>query len=332
MGYYTGFHNEGESPVMWGVTAFFNPTGAPALLTNLQAFSSRVRRQGLWLLIVELAFDDAPHVVPEALADRVVRVRSETVLWQKERLLNIGLRALPADASHVAWLDGDVLFENDDWVRETRDALERSVVVQPFESAVWLPPDAASAPASLPAGLAEGHEMRGFGATIGPLEGQERRRALVDFMLHGHTGFAWAARRDMLERHGLFDRAILGGGDQINAHVFADDQDYLRGRGYCALMLTPLERQAVAAWGRAAAADTQGRVGWVRGRVLHLFHGWLSRRAYDDRHLILREARFDPLSDIDAAAGECWRWTTDKPGLHARTREYFGARQMVTPA
>src|SRR5262245_37653897 len=104
---------------MWGITAFFNPTGAPALLTNLQTFSSRVRRQGLRLLIVELAFDDAPYVVPDALADRIVRVRSDTVLWQKERLLNLGVQALPPDASTIAWLDGDVLFENDDWVRET---------------------------------------------------------------------------------------------------------------------------------------------------------------------------------------------------------------------
>ena len=332
MGYYNGFHNEGETSAMWGITAFFNPTGAPALLANLQTFSSRVRRQGLRLLIVELAFDDAPYVVPDALADRLVRVRSDTVLWQKERLLNLGVQALPPDASTVAWLDGDVLFENDDWVRETRIALERDAAVQPFECAVWLPPGADSAPASLPFGLSEGHQMPGFGATIGPLAGDARRRALVDFMVHGHTGFAWAARRELLERHRLFDRAILGGGDQIHAHAFAADEDYLRGRGYCALTLTPLERQAVAPWGRAVAADTQGRVGWVRGRVLHLFHGWLSRRAYDDRHLILREARFDPQADIVAADNECWRWNTDKPGLRARAREYFGARQVVTPA
>ena len=311
---------------MWAITAFFNPTDSPALLENLQQFAPRVRRQGARLLIVELAFEDAPFVVDEALADRVVRLRSPDILWQKERLLNIGVAALPRDAEHVAWLDGDVIFENDAWVAETTAALADAAIVQPFASAAWLRPGERSAPPCLPPGIGEGREMGGFAATLAALDGEARRRALLDYTTHGHTGFAWAARRALLETHGLYDRAIVGGGDLINAHVFAGDADYLRGRGYCARMLTPAERAAVRAWGSDVARATGGRLGWVPGRVLHLFHGWLSRRAYDARTHILRDGAFDPLVDIAHDEGSAWRWAGATPELRARVREYFGAR------
>jgi hypothetical protein len=34
---------------------------------------------------------------------------------------------------------------------------------------------------------------------------------LDDTSGHGYTGFAWAARREVLEQVGLFDAAIMGG-------------------------------------------------------------------------------------------------------------------------
>lgn len=37
---------------------------------------------------------------------------------------------------------------------------------------------------------------------------------------HGHTGYAWAARRDLFAHSGLYDAAILGNGDDLMAHAF----------------------------------------------------------------------------------------------------------------
>ena len=65
-------------------------------------------------MIVELALGDAPSVVDDAMADQVVRLRSSTVLWHKERLINLGLARLPDRCDKVAWLDGDLLFEEGD--------------------------------------------------------------------------------------------------------------------------------------------------------------------------------------------------------------------------
>jgi hypothetical protein len=314
--------------MFWAVTPFFAPVNAPIFLDNLDRFASSLRRQGVPLLVVELAFGDAPFSVPQECADRIVRLRSDTVLWHKERLINIGIEHLPPDCRHVAWLDGDVVFENESWASQALSLLERFTVVQLFETVCWLQAGERLAPASLPVGIGEGHQLDGFAATLDRLgpDPEARRRTLMDYRRHGCCGLAWAARREFLVRHGLYDRAILGGGDVIHAHAFAADHDYIRGRGYLARYLAPRERVAVGEWGRAVGDDTGGRMGWVPGRASHLFHGPWQFRQYDTRGQLLKDAGFDPVGDISPDDSGCWRWNTDKPDLHRRVVEYFAGR------
>lgn len=56
-----------------GVTCFFNPAGFASKADNFNRFSARVRRQGLFLILVELAYDDQPFALGGGLeaADKV---------------------------------------------------------------------------------------------------------------------------------------------------------------------------------------------------------------------------------------------------------------------
>lgn len=309
---------------IWGVTAFFNSSGNPVLLDNLDRFAASVRRQGLRLLVVELAFGDAAFQVPPSWCDRLVQRRSETVLWQKERLLNLGVDHLPPACDKVVWLDGDIVFENDDWVGETAARLESYAVVQPFDVACWLARHAADPPADPPRGLGEGMAMPGMAAVMAGRD--DWRRALADYFEHGHPGFAWAARRDILARHRLYDRHVLGGGDVSVAHAFYGDNDYWRGLNYCCRGMARAELAAMAAWGRALYADVQASVSHVPGRALHLWHGAIAGRGYRDRWGILKDADFDPATDVALDENGCLRWNSDKPMLHRRVRDYFDRR------
>jgi len=313
----------------WGVSAFFDPAGTASSIDRLNAFSCRVRAQGLPLLVVELAFDDAPFRVTDAMATRVIRFRSNTILWHKERLLNLGIRQLPSECRIVAWLDHDIVFELDTWIDDTVAQLTTHVVAQPYARACWADASGAPPAADLPEGVGEGHQLPSFAAALASTS--DRRRALSHYLLHGHTGFAWAAHRDLLERHGLYDRAIVGGGDVINAHAFAADDDFLRGRNLYCRELASRERQAIAAWGAGVASDTAGRLAFAPGRVVHQFHGPTSARGYVERLAILRDADFDPDHDIAADAQGCWQWNSDKPVLHRCVRDYFLSR-VAEPA
>lgn len=314
----------------WGVMAFFEPHPLPVSLANLRLAAARARAQGLPLAIVELAFDDAPYRLEDGDADLVIRRRSPARLWHKERLLNLAVAALPASCRYVAWLDADVVFERDGWVEDARRALDHDIVVQPFSSAYWLREGETAVDGPRPRGLGEGLEMPGFAATMAGTE--DRRATLADFLRHGHCGFAWAARREVLSRHGLYDRTIIGGGDAVAAHAFAADTDYLRGRHFMLRSFTTAERRAIAAWGTPVAEETRGRMGWVPGRVLHLYHGPFRARQYEARHDILRQGDFDPAADLALDDTGCWRWATGKPALHAAVAAYFSARADATTA
>lgn len=314
---------------LWGLAAFFNPAGYESKARNFHRFCRGVRRQGLQLLTVELAFGDAPFELDDGVCDRVLRRRSDTVLWHKERLLNVGLEHLPRDCDKVVWVDADVVFENDDWVEEARRGLERYVALQPYEQACWLPRGVEWAPPeAFSHGQGEGRALPGMALTLSHLRhAAERRRALASFFEHGHTGFAWAVRRAAVAADGLYDGHILGSGDFVMAHAMYGNRDLWRGHHWYCRGLGAAQVRHLGAWSRRFYEKVQGSVSYVPGRVLHLWHGSSDHRLYQERLRILEEGAFDPATDIAVDATGVWCWTSAKPKLHRRVQEYFLARR-----
>jgi hypothetical protein len=305
---------------LWGLVAFFNPMRYAVKLRHLQVFAERIRRQGLSLAVIELAYDDRPFEVDDRVADLVLHLRTDAVLWQRERLLNLGLAALPATCDKVMWVDNDLLFTNDDWVAQTCALLNTYLVVQPFDSVCWLPRDVVTLepPPGAPT-------QRGMACTIAGRT--DWRRALRSYLDHGVTGFAWAFRRALLERHGFYDGLIVGGADVVMAHaMYADEQTFLRHNWY-ARRFPPRVRAHAASWQRGFQQDVAASVAFVPGSVLHLWHGDAAGRRYVDRLEILCRADFDPEIDIVLNADRCWTWGTMKPDLRRELSEYFAGRR-----
>jgi len=311
----------------WGVTAYFNPSVIPRQLHNLQEFSQRVRRQGLKLLIVELAFGDAPFQIDDALGDFVLRRRSRAVLWQKERMLNLGIAHLPATCDKVAWLDSDIFFENEQWVAETAHLLESYIVLQLFDMACWMPRGARSMAPDLPRGLGEGKCLPGVVAGLAAYTSPDsRRRALANYLLSGHTGFAWAARRSLLAAHPLYDRDIVGGADVPIAYALLRNEDFWQGHNFYCRLLTAAALSDIAQWSRGIDQAVAGSVSYTPGRVLHLWHGDMASRNYIARLQILLDNAYDPTQDVCIDENGCWQWNSDKLDLHRQVRDYFSAR------
>jgi hypothetical protein len=304
---------------VWGITALFNPSGYRSKLANYRRFRDRLRRQGLPLVAVELAFGGAPFELEHEDAERVVQLRAPDVLWQKERLLNVGLRHLPGDCDKVVWLDADVLFERDDWVAATSRELERFVVVQPFSRSVrLLPGETRIATDELPVGAGEHEILHGMAwgvAAKGPA-------CLGRYIEHGHSGYAWAARRELLDRHGLYDANVLGNGDLNIAHAMFGGASALK----LERMSIPAQRH-LARWADAFHADVGGSVGFIEGMVFHLWHGKKADRRYLDRLEQLPLASYDPELDLVREESGAFRWASEKPELHGFCRDYFAARR-----
>lgn len=304
---------------LWGLTTYFNPIGYANKLPHLRIFAERIRRQRLPLCIVELAID-RPFEITSELADLVIQVRTDAVLWQRERLLNLGAAALPDDCDRVVWVDADLLFENDAWVEETRARLEDFPVVQPFDTASYLPAGVTD-PSAAPPERTE----RGIGWTL--LAHADRPRALVRYQDHGHTGFGWAFRRSIVAAHGFYDGLVVGGADIVMAHAVYDDEVFFSGRNFVSRRLAPRLLQHAADWARGVRAEVGGRVGFTPGTAHHLWHGHTEGRRYLERLEILKAADFDPAVDIRLNADRCWTWGSDKPALHRAVHDYFAGRR-----
>jgi hypothetical protein len=232
--------------------------------------------------------------------------------------LNIALEGLPDACDKVAWLDADIIFENDDWAEHTGKLLERYVVVQPYDVACWLPPGLISRPSEYSAGAFE-VIRHGLAYT----QAQSAERGLVT----GHWGFAWTARRAAVALKGFYDRFIIGGGDLIMAwgmygHAFRFPIESWLAASCCEAQISHVRR-----WTEAFYAEVGGSVYSLNGSVFHLWHGSRPARRYFPRHTLLKNANFDPIGDIARDENGCWVWSSQKPDLHKSVKEYFWMRK-----
>src|SRR5712692_2398390 len=95
------------------VIPYFNPCGYRSRRRNFDACSGNLASQGVPVYAAEVVFGDGRFELPPN--DRTLRLRARDVMWHKEGLINAVVRHLPARFRKVAWLDGDVLFEERSW-------------------------------------------------------------------------------------------------------------------------------------------------------------------------------------------------------------------------
>jgi len=203
-------------PEVCGIVALFNPFGFKSRRENFRRFREISRMQGLWLLAVELSYGEQGELVESVDAEVVVQIqgKEENVLWQKERLLNVGLDHLPREGcSKVVWLDSEVIFTNDNWVQETSEALQLHRVIQPFEDVVRLPKgELGLIDGDLPKlSFSKNEKLRTPGFARQLKRARHRHVTVNSQKLHGYTGFAWGMQRAILEEVRFFDVAVVGG-------------------------------------------------------------------------------------------------------------------------
>src|SRR5581483_2259183 len=293
------------------ITCFFNSEDYITKRKNFEMFIEPIRAARLNYLVVECSFKNT-FSIP---GPNVVRVRSKSILWQKERLLNKALEFVPPHCTKIAWVDCDLLFANPDWALDTSLLLDSYPVVQLFDLAIRLPRGRRSYD-----GVGECYP--GFASVYARepnllLEGQ--------FARHGHTGFAWAARKDLLLCHGLYDACIAGSGDHFMAHAFCGDWS-----STCIRRIMEQNKpyyDHFVNWCERMYSDVRARLVNVPGVVLHLWHGEMTDLRYSDRNYALNELLFNPFTDLKLSRHGAWEIQRTDRALHRWAKEYFQSRK-----
>lgn len=295
------------------ISTYFDSEGYSNKLRHLRAYLRVMEESGIPVLLVEGAFRRRPFLLRES--EKVVHVRCPSVMWQKERLLNIALDHLPASCRKVAWLDTDVFFENPDWAVETSRLLDRYSVVQPFDIALWLPKGATA--------------FRGKGMAFPSFAATARRHPGLflsgDFDRHGHSGYAWAARRELIAKHGLYDRSVVGSGDHLMAHAMMGDL-----WSPCVSNSVGVSgpfRESFVSWAKPFHQEVRSNIGAASGALLHRWHGDRKKRRYYKRMVGILSRGYDPAKDVRVAPSGALEWTDHGATLGRWMKDYFAGRQ-----
>jgi hypothetical protein len=241
-------------------------------------------------------------------SDRVTHIplRANTMAWNKENLLNIGISRLPQDWKYVAWIDADVTFRKPGWAAETVHALQQYHVVQPWTDCYDLGPndDHMQAHRSFCRQFHAGEKMGAGPYTF------------------GHPGYAWAATRQAIDwLGGLIDTAALGASDHHMAAALAGDLHMSVPPTVTPGYIAPLER-----WQALAVRHIGGNVGYVPGTIEHGWHGSKDKRRYIERWDVLARHAFDPVTDLKRNSWGVLELAGNKPALARDIDHYFRQR------
>jgi len=273
------------------ITSYFNLSDNPWMFHNYCEFQKQMK--DIPFFTVELSFTG------NFKTDAILQLEAgdDHFLCQKSRLLNLLVDRLPVEIDSLAWVDSDILFLNPDWYQQAEHALREHSVVQLLSGTHWL----------------------------------NKERAIEQKILSGgywpryprpHCGHAWAIRRESWGKiDGLFDLDIVGGSDVWMAHAFYDEKS---GKFLEQVPRTLLE--SFAKYSEKCNQVIQGRVGKIRGDILHMFQGELRERLFWTRHQLMKHCCYCPLTDVITDSKGLIQWTGGNQKLESQVRKLLELR------
>jgi hypothetical protein len=332
------------------VVGLSNPLRYASRYSLYTAFRKYVADSSAVLTTVELALGDRAFEVTDPTNPNDVQLRSDSVLWHKENLIDIGMRHIFTktypDAEYVGWIDSDVTFSRADWAAEAVHLLQTYDVIQMWSHSIdlgpkhqpiaygtsfvwnWQQNESILQPWDRAAKRQKekpwftlpraGDDRMNWtdGSHITPPPGPDPQPPML------HTGYAWAARREILEALGLLgDIGILGSGDRHMAYALIGEVDKSYPGGIDATYQSYWN-----GWQTRAEANVKRNIGAMENTVTHAWHGSKVNRRYQDRWKILVGDQFDWTRDLIRDMNGVWKWTRANPKLERDVRQYFAVR------
>jgi hypothetical protein len=236
-----------------------------------------VEEEHVNLFIVELAYGDQKFIVTSNKNKKHLQIRTETPIWHKENMINLGVKhLLPTGYKAFAWIDADIEFDSSSWALDTLKILNGCKdVVQLFSHCVDLNHDKSTLSVFNSAGFSFS-------------KGKPYTRNGKDYW---HPGFAWAITRKAYEKiGGLYDKGVLGSGDNIMSLSFINNVEFMNNENYH-------EDYNKSMFEFQEKAKTL-RLGYTPGLIRHHYHGTKQNRQYTERWKILMDHSFSPTKHL----------------------------------
>lgn len=281
------------------ITAFFAPPGQTIRKRNFLAFRKHL---GIPLIVVEWSREGIFHIEPDE-CDHLIRLTTGDLLWQKEAMLNVGIReARRLGYSKAALLDADIIFLDPQWHEKVSDALDLYDVIQCFNEVSYLP-ELASPINFSRHDFGEVRPLYKVPSLVKSIEHGQRRMCAdagnfgekanyPGTNLLGNPGLAHAVN---LERSSieLYPNNIVGGGDLV---LIAASHGLLN-ELFSKRPFFISHAENIKSWALQYGIGAK-KMGYTECPVAHLWHGSSESRNYINRYSILSDNEYDPAIDI----------------------------------
>jgi hypothetical protein len=188
----------------------------------------------------------------------------ENKIWSKEILINKIIETV--DTDYFIWIDGDLIYENLDWLNNIDEVAKDNDFVQLFETINYLDETG---------NILESHKsIISTGSTnIDQLLGKGYK-----------PGGSWLGKTSILKENKLFEKMYVGGGDTIFVYgLFHIDN------GFTLQKVKEYNNNIGKEAQRWINSHKKTKVSFLDVCLDHLYHGNLQNRNYDNRYKKLKE-------------------------------------------
>jgi len=192
----------------------------------------------------------------------IIKGDKENKLWSKEILINNIIDKI--DTDYLLWIDGDIIYNNLDWLNNIDDVTKGNDFIQLFETINYF--DEKGNITNVFKSIASGNKKN------------------VDHLLSKgfRPGGAWVGRTSILKEKNLFEKMYVGGGDTIFTYGLYKTQN-----GQTLKEVQKYNSEIYKEANQWINNFGDYKVGYLNETVNHLYHGDLKDRNYNGRYLKL---------------------------------------------
>jgi len=141
---------------------------------------------------------------------------------------------------------------------------------------------------------------------------------------YGHPGFAWAATRNAIQvLGGLIDYCIVGSADTLMAYALIGELDQTT----IPIKELPEYYELLSKWQETAVSNLRKKVHYVKGLLVHFWHGTRQSRDYFNRNFLLVKHKYNPHKDVHFGKDGLLCIKMKDTPLEKDLKEYFDNRK-----
>ena len=263
------------------ITYYFNPKNSEKIRQDFINFKDSFNAP---LTVVEAAYPGQSFWIEDSIR---ISADESNMLWQPERLINIGIQSLKNTVDQVAWFDPTIIFEDMSWYKKTQTALDSNIICQLFSDV---------------------NDEKGYLAKAESPTYDFRQTDIVSEP--GRYDLAWAAKREYIP-HGIYDFSVVGNNSLLQILTWQGAWNNAHCNTFVPEIAVPILTRPMQDF-----LLVKNHLFYLRNTKITTTS--TARPVYT---YILNDFLFNVDEDIQIGSNGLWQWASDKPGLHQEVKD-----------